>query len=59
VYGFDNETRDDDENNLGQILGVLTPAQCYLMFFNNRGLTTSSLAASPAALQPHPFDNRL
>jgi hypothetical protein len=36
----------DDENNLGQILEVLTPAQGYLMFFNNRGVTASSVVLS-------------
>jgi hypothetical protein len=33
----------DDENKLDQILEVLTPAQGYLMFFHNRGLTSSRL----------------
>jgi len=30
---------------LGQILEVLTPAQAHLMFFNNRGLTTSPIVS--------------
>jgi hypothetical protein len=50
--------KDDDENNLGQILEVLTPAQGYLMFFNNRGLTTSSLVSlsNPyTSSQPIPY----
>jgi hypothetical protein len=50
--------KDDDENNLGQILEVLTPAQGYLMFFNNRDLTVSSLVSlsNPyTSSQPIPY----
>jgi hypothetical protein len=36
----------DDENNLGQILEVLTATQGYLMFLNNRVSTVSSLVSS-------------
>jgi hypothetical protein len=34
-----------DENKLDQILEILTLAQGYLMFFNKRGLTVSSLVS--------------
>jgi hypothetical protein len=46
----------DDKNNLGQILEVLTPAQGYLMFFNNRGLTASFVVWSQTQT-PFPSTN--